>query len=55
MVYPHHRVVLKRATVEVPDWVLHLPPDATGIIEALEDSLRSYLSFKSTGFKIYGL
>ena len=33
MVYPHLRVVLKRATVE------DLFPDATGIIEKLEDSL----------------
>ena len=47
MVYPHHRVVFKRATVEVPDWVLHLSPDATGVIEALEDSLISYITFDS--------
>ena len=34
MVYPHHRVVFKRATVEDPERVLHLSPDATGVIEA---------------------
>ena len=55
MVYPHLRVVLKRATVEDPEWVLHLSPDATGIIEALEDSLGFYLSFKITINKIEAL
>ena len=38
-------MVLKRATVEDPEWVLHLSPDATGIIEALEDSLMYYVTF----------
>jgi hypothetical protein len=33
VVYPHHRVVLKRATVEDPERVLHLSPDATGVCE----------------------
>ena len=47
VIYPHHRVVLKRATVEDPEWVLHLSPDTTGIIEALEDSLISYVTFET--------
>jgi hypothetical protein len=34
MVYPHHRVVFKRATVGDPEWILHPNPDATGVIEA---------------------
>ena len=55
MVYPHHRAVFKRATVEDPEWILHLPPDATGIIEALEDSLRFYQSFEFTFGKIKAL
>ena len=55
MIYPHHRVVFKRATVEVPDWVLHLTPDATGIIEALEDSLRFCQFFESKVGKIKAL
>ena len=31
MVYPHHGVVFKRATVEDPERVLHLTPDTAGI------------------------
>ena len=54
MVYPHHRVVFERATVEDPERVLHLAPDATGVIEAgrlawvVDNELEQFLdSFKT--------
>ena len=51
MVYPHLRMVLDRATVRDPDWVLDPPLVPQVYLEALEDfklySLMLYSQFET--------
>ena len=45
---PSQDGIFNRATMRIPKWDFTPPPDATGVIEALEDSLKLYLNFETT-------